>query len=62
MMCLMFVHHALFIHAIYVLEQVLVRSAAYGVPLYVTETGVSIPSQRHRQFMVDSYVKEVRGR
>jgi hypothetical protein len=41
-------------------SQVLVRCSAYGVPLYVTETGVSINSQRHRQYMIDSYVKQVR--
>jgi beta-glucosidase/6-phospho-beta-glucosidase/beta-galactosidase len=39
--------------------KVLHRSAEFGVPLYVTETGVSIASQRHRQYMVDSYVKEI---
>jgi hypothetical protein len=39
--------------------QVLVRCSVYGVPLYVTETGVSINSQRHRQYMIDSYVKQV---
>ncbi|WIA39927.1 hypothetical protein OEZ86_013361 [Tetradesmus obliquus] len=39
--------------------EVLVRCSAYGVPLYVTETGVSINSQRHRQYMVDSYLKEI---
>jgi hypothetical protein len=41
--------------------QVLVRCSAYGVPLYVTETGVSINSQRHRLYMIDSYVTQVRS-
>ncbi|KAF6258060.1 glycoside hydrolase superfamily [Scenedesmus sp. NREL 46B-D3] len=41
------------------MHEVLVRCSVYGVPLYVTETGVSINSQRHRQYMIDSYVKEI---
>jgi len=39
--------------------QVLRRAAAYRVPLYVTETGVSIASEQERCYTIDAYVKEV---
>lgn len=41
-------------------HQVLRRSSAYRVPLYVTETGVSIASDQEQCYTVDAYMKEVR--
>jgi hypothetical protein len=40
--------------------QVIRRAALYRVPLYVTETGVSIASEQQRCYAVDAYMKEVR--
>lgn len=39
--------------------QVLRRASAYRVPLYVTETGVSIAGSKERCYTIDAYVKEV---
>lgn len=41
------------------LNLVLRRAAAYRVPLYVTETGVSIASEQERCYTIDAYVKEI---
>eukprot|EP00877_Chromochloris_zofingiensis_P014278 jgi/Chrzof1/9103/Cz03g36040.t1 len=35
------------------------RCSKYGIPMYVTETGVSIPSEEHRAYAIDSYMKEI---
>jgi hypothetical protein len=41
--------------------QALRRASLYRVPLYVTETGISIASERERRYTIDSYMKEVSG-
>jgi hypothetical protein len=35
------------------------RCSQYGVPLYVTETGVSINSDSHREFTLNAYMAQV---
>lgn len=39
--------------------QALRRASLYRVPLYVTETGISIASNRERHYTIDAYMKEV---
>ena len=47
--------HEFHVHSIY-----FIRSSKYGIPMYITETGIADMKDDRRAVMIDAYFKAVR--